>query len=281
MNISFATVLDDKYLKGYLITVNSLLEVTPNFNYQIIIFEWGDLSKNNKNIIKKLYKNVIFKRVDAKLYENHEFDEYYRKWTYNCNYRFDVFALKEYDTVVFFDCDIIFQNNINELLKYNSDFAACPLDRERVLQTDSQKCFDAGLMVIGNRFLNDDTRKMLIEEANKPPPIIPNFKAEKWLSDEPILNNFFKNDVFLLPKKYNTVVSDVTDEIFLEKPNFQYTGDKKPWDGTEIAEQFSKFTIECITKDQKKYLHSIRFKKLLNLVKKQIESLHKKDIKII
>lgn len=280
MNIAFSTVLDDKYLKGYLVTMNSLLESTPDFNYDVIIFEWGDLSENSKKIIKKLYKNVIFKKVDVKLYEKHEFDEFYRKWTYNCNYRFDVFALKGYNTVVFFDCDIIFQNNINDLLKYEADFAACPLDKERVLQTDSEKCFDAGLMVIGKRFLNNNTRKMLIEEANKQPPIIPNFKAEKWLSDEPILNNFFKNDVFLLPKKYNTVVSEVTDEIFLENPNFQYTGDKKPWDGSTIEEQFSKFTIECITKDGKKYLHSIRFKKLLFLVKKQIESLKQKNILI-
>jgi lipopolysaccharide biosynthesis glycosyltransferase len=280
MNVCFATVLDDKYLKGYLITMNSLLEATPDFSYDVMIFEWGDLSENSKEIIKKLYKNVIFKKVDVKLYEKHEFDDFYRKWTYNCNYRFDVFALKEYDTVVFFDCDIIFQNNINDLLKYDSNFAACSLDKERVLQTDSEKCFDAGLMVIGKRFLNYNTRDMLIKEANKTPPKIPNFKAEKWLSDEPILNNFFKNDVFLLPKKYNTVVSDVTDEIFLEKPNFQYTGDKKPWDGNTIDEQFSKFTIECITRDQKKYLHNIRFKKLLYLVKKQIESLLKKDIKI-
>lgn len=276
MRIAFATVLNDPYIKGCLLTINSMLINTPDFNYDIIIFEWGDLSLENKNLIKKLYPKTTFKMVDAKLYENHKFDEFYRKWTYNCNYRFDVFALEDYDKVIFFDCDIIFQNNVNELLDYDVDFGACFLDRQRVLQTDNVSCFDAGLMVIGKRFLNKNTRDGLIEEANKPPPIIDGFKAEKWLSDEPILNNYFKNHVVLLPQKYNMVVSEVKDDDFNKKPNFQYTGDKKPWNSDNLENQFSKFTLESLKKDGSNIMFQIRVKKLLFIVKNNIQSLKQK-----
>jgi lipopolysaccharide biosynthesis glycosyltransferase len=280
MKLGLVTVLNDSYLTGYLVTVNSMIRNTPNFDYDIIIYDWGELSEKSKEIIKKFYSRVIFKDVDKKLYENHEFDEYYRKWTYNCNYRFDIFTLVEYDKIIFFDCDIIFQNDLRDLLKYDVDFAACPLDKERVKQTDSNSCFDGGLMVIGKKFLTEKTRTELIEEANKPPPIIDGFKADKWLSDEPILNNYFKNDVFLLPKKYNTVASEITEENYKDIPNIQYTGDRKPWNADTLEEQFSEFTISEMKKDKQTFMYQIRFKKLLLPVQKEIEFLKQKNINI-
>ena len=44
--------------------------------------------------------------------------------------------------------------------------------------------FDGGLMVISNRYLNEKTKRDLIEIAFQ----------KKWSSDEPILNVFFTND---------------------------------------------------------------------------------------
>jgi lipopolysaccharide biosynthesis glycosyltransferase len=280
MKIALATVLNDSYLAGYLLTVNSMIRNSPNFDYDIIILDWGELSDDSKNVIKKLYSKVFFKKVDKKLYENHTFDEIHRKWTYNCNYRFDVFTLTDYDKVIFFDCDIIFQNDINELLILNYDFAACPLDRDRVKQTDSEFCFDAGLMVIGKKFLNERVRDELVEEGNKPPPVIDGFKAEGWLSDEPILNNYFKNYVFLLPKKYNTVASEITDETYKDQLNIQYTGDKKPWNSDILEERLSRFTIEQIKKDDKRFLFSIRFKRILLPINREIDFLKEKDIDV-
>jgi lipopolysaccharide biosynthesis glycosyltransferase len=55
MKIAFTTTLDDKYLLGFLITFNSILNSTPGFNYDLIIFEWGDLLEDSKNKIRELY----------------------------------------------------------------------------------------------------------------------------------------------------------------------------------------------------------------------------------
>jgi lipopolysaccharide biosynthesis glycosyltransferase len=94
MKIAFTTVLDDKYMIGFLVTFNSMLRASKNFNYDVVILEWGDLSDENKKIIKSLYDKVYFKKINTHLYENHKYDETWRTWTYNCNYRFDIFTKK-------------------------------------------------------------------------------------------------------------------------------------------------------------------------------------------
>ena len=61
MKKALVTLLDDKYLPGGLITINSLVNSSPNLDCEIIIFEWGTLSDESKNLLKKIYKNIIFK----------------------------------------------------------------------------------------------------------------------------------------------------------------------------------------------------------------------------
>jgi hypothetical protein len=124
MKVAFTTTLDDRYLSGFLITFNSILRNSKNFNHDLIIFEWGNLSDDSKTIIKQFYDKVTFKSVETDLYENHKYDETFRKWTYNCNYRFDIFTLEEYDRIVFFDCDMVFEIDTDELLAYDVDFGA-------------------------------------------------------------------------------------------------------------------------------------------------------------
>jgi hypothetical protein len=65
---AFVTTLDDTYIAGFLITLCSLLENSKDFKHDLVIFEWGKLSKLNKHIIRSLHKDVIFKKVDEKSY---------------------------------------------------------------------------------------------------------------------------------------------------------------------------------------------------------------------
>ena len=58
MKIAFTTVLDDKYLSGFLITLNSMLRSSKNFNYDVIVLEWGELSDESKEVIRSLYDKV-------------------------------------------------------------------------------------------------------------------------------------------------------------------------------------------------------------------------------
>jgi lipopolysaccharide biosynthesis glycosyltransferase len=280
MKYAFTTILNDRYLSGFLITFNSILRTCPDFNHDLIIFEWGDLSEDSKKIIKNFYKNVTFKFVEVNLYEKHDFDETFRKWTYNCNYRFDIFTLIEYDKVVFFDCDIVFQINVNELLELNVDFGACLIEKGRIAQIGDVDGFEAGLMVIGKKYLGDNIRKDLINIANKEAPKVDFLKTTKWTSDEPILNHYFLDKLTPIDSKFNLIISEVQNENFKNKINYQYTGHNKPWYSNIKEKQFSKYTIQKISETNKPYMKDIILRKLIKIVEDEINDLNKKGIDI-
>jgi lipopolysaccharide biosynthesis glycosyltransferase len=280
MKKAFTTVLDDRYISGFLITFNSILRSSKNFNYDLVILEWGLLSDRNKNIIKQLYDNVVFKRVDTKIYENHKFDETHRKWTYNCNYRFDAFTLTEYNRVVFFDCDMIFQIDVDEILKYDVDFGASAGGKFYVAQIGDKVGFDGGLMTIGKKYLNYETRDELIKIANSPAPHDENVNSLNWVSDEPILNTYFLDKITFLPDEFNRIVSDVKNHDFNIKNNFQFTGQNKPWNSKEKEKRFSDHAIETIAKNHTSYLYNIVLTKLNSIVNNEINALLEKNIDI-
>ena len=281
MRVAFTTILNDKYLSGFLITFNSILRSSKNFNHDLVIFEWGDLSNESKSIIKNLYNNVIFKSVETNLYENHKYDETFRKWTYNCNYRFDIFTLNEYDKVIFFDCDIVFQIDVDELLKIDVDFGACLTEKGKIPQIGDIDGFEAGLLIIGKKYLKDKTRRDLIDIANSEAPKIDFLETTKWTSDEPILNLYFLNKVKYIPRKFNLIVSEIQNNDFNKKNNYQYTGHNKPWYSDISERQFSAYALEKIALTANSpIMFKIILKKLNGIVKREIDDLLVKNIDI-
>jgi hypothetical protein len=275
LKVAFTTVLDDKYVVGFLITLCSILKSSKNFNYDIIVLEWGELSDENKNIILSLYDKVQFRKVEAHLYQDHEYDETWRKWTYNCNYRFDIFTFTEYDRVVFFDCDMIFEIDVEEILKYDVDFGSCEAGLGRVTQIQSRMGFDGGLMSIGKKYLNHKIREDLLQIANSPAPDDDNIKTNKWVSDEPILNTYFLDKITWLPEMFNLLISKVDNHNINKQNNYQFTGHNKPWYGTTFKEQFSEFAFDCVKRNEKPFMLNIILRKIIskyNIVVKDLLS---------
>jgi lipopolysaccharide biosynthesis glycosyltransferase len=239
--ICFTTVLSDSYIQGALVTIYSILQSTPNFNYDFIILDWGELSAANKAMLKKLYNKITFKKVDKDLYANCKYDSTYRNWKYNCNYRFDIFTLDMYDTVVFIDCDFLVLQNFKPLLNKNIDFGAVLSKKEYIPQLSSEKCFSAGLLIIGKKFLNNKVRSQLIKLSMKEPPKS-NLNIDLWMSDEPILNNFFINDLIPIHHKYNTLLYKYELDTLDKKHNIHFNGTQKPWNSREILQYFNEFS---------------------------------------
>jgi lipopolysaccharide biosynthesis glycosyltransferase len=281
--IAFVTVLDDNYIKGFFTTVISLLECSPNFDYDIVILDWGGLNDENKKKIKQFYNKVIFKKIEKEIYDKCKYDSTYRTWHYNCNYRFDIFLMSEYDKIIFFDCDIIFQLSAEELLSYDVDFGACEAMENGVVQINKKIGFDAGLMIIGKKYINKNVFDSLINISLSKPPIDEkiNFKSDFWVSDEPILNTYFLDKITWIPDKFNFLFSKMDFNKIKNKLNIQFTGHNKPWFEGGIEEKFSKFTIETISKNTNNQLKTtLIFKKALNLYKKQVDLLKNKNIYI-
>jgi lipopolysaccharide biosynthesis glycosyltransferase len=241
MKPAFVTTLDDSYFEGFLYTFGSILKNTPNFNYDLVILEWDELSLTNKDIIKKIYSNVYFKKVDIESYKNHKFSKKHRTWNYNCNYRFDIFTLN-YDFVVYFDCDILFELPATELLMYDVDFGACQMPKyKKYEQVKGSKVFNAGLMLIGKKYLNENTKRELIKIANEPPS-----KNTNWSGNQPILNKYFLDKIVWLPNKYNLISEDISIKSFSEKQNYHFVGKAKPWN-SDPSKRYEKYILSCVS----------------------------------
>ena len=274
MKYALTTTLNDAYFDGFLLTFNSILRTTADFNYDLVIFEWGELSDNNKNIIYKLYKNVIYKKIDQESYKNHKFKEIYRKWPYNCNYRFDIFTLNEYDKILYFDCDILFELSVDEILKYNFDFGACQMPNYKSYeQVKGAKIFNAGIMLVGKRFLNKKTKQELINLANT---------ETEWTGNQPIFNNYFLDKMEWLPNCYNLISEDINFELFNKKVNYHFVGHKKPWN-IDPNERFDKYILHkiAITTNGNIILNKMIYKKINEKYISEFMSLKEKGINLV
>ena len=240
--IAFCTVLDDKYIEGAKVSLYTLLQSNHDFNYDLKILDWGDLSNKNKNILYKIYKNIEFIPVITKDYNLCLFGEQMRKWNYNCNYRFDMFLLSNYRKVVFFDCDFYFQANLKNILNKNVNIAAVQSKKEYIPQINNDKCFSAGFMIVGEKYLNIETRDSLIKLSLTPAPES-NLNTILWSSDEPILNNFFIDDVTYIGKKYNTLIYNFDLQVLKNKHNLHFNGVNKPWNSKDIRDVFDSYSL--------------------------------------
>jgi lipopolysaccharide biosynthesis glycosyltransferase len=254
--IGFCTILNDFYFKGFLYTFASILKTTPNFNYELNIFEWGELNDDNKSIIKKIYNKVVFKKIDKNKYLNYKFDSEYREWKYNCAYRFEIFNLQEYSKIVYFDCDFLFEISMEELLKNDVRFGACQMQNKIYdVQVENQKVFNAGLMIIDNCFLNQKT----IDDLNcillSPPP-----QKNKWVGNQPILNKYFYDKITWIPDKFNTTSENISYKNINKNLNYHFVGNKKPWNTIK----YDRHILNCINKNNNNniMLNNIVFKNI-------------------
>jgi lipopolysaccharide biosynthesis glycosyltransferase len=280
MSLAITTTLDDNYFKGFLLTFGSILKTTKNFNHDLVILEWGYLGEHNKKIISKLYNKVVYKKVDVEAYRKHVFDDTFRKWNYNCNYRFDIFELTQYERVLFFDCDFIFEIDINEILDYEVDFGACLMSSyTEYAQVSGSKIFNGGLMSVGKKFLNSKTKEDLIKIANTPPPRKYGFL--NWVGNQPILNNYFLPMMDFLPERFNFLTEAITKDTFSEPKNYHFIGKRKPWHGNEFSEQFDKYILnEIKTRNYNLILYKMVLKKLIEKYQNIVEFLLEKNINI-
>ncbi len=225
VKIACCSTLNDLYFNGFLTFFYSLITNTPSFNYPYYIFTWGDLSEKNISLLKNIYSNFIIRNINNSDYEGCEYNTKWRTWDINCINRFEIFTLEEYDRVIFFDADLLCIKNIENLFKENVEFGACELPRYLEVDHPSVfnkklKSFNGGLMSISKKYLNNKTKKNLIDIAF----------SKKWTNDEPILNSYFNNTkVTFLSKQYCTLTYDLTHTTFNAAKILHFIGVNKPW----------------------------------------------------
>lgn len=254
MKYAYVTTVCDIYFKGFLMTFNSILMSHKDFNHDLIIFECDNLSDQNKKTIQKLYNNVYFKKINKESYRNDVFDKSVRDWKdFKPTYRFDIFTLKEYEKILYFDCDIIFEIDMNHLLSDDDiKFGVSQMvSYSEYYQTKSNKIFNAGVMIIDNTFLGDNIKKDLIDLSKAPPPKNSKYEDKNWVGNQPILNNYFENKINWIDEKYNLTIDRLYKKIFLEKNNYHLIGSKKIWSDGDLYSRFDRHVINTIKQNQK------------------------------
>jgi lipopolysaccharide biosynthesis glycosyltransferase len=238
--IACCTTLNDTYFKGFITFFHSVLKHNPNFNYPYVILTWGQLSEDNIKLLHSIYPNFIIKQIVNEDYADCQYSTVWRTWTINCNNRFDVFTLDEYDKIVFLDADMLCLGDISYLFECDVRFGACLTQSEidhPAKYNKSLKSFNGGLMVISRDYLNLKTKRELIDISLQ----------KKWSSDEPILNMYFDNTkTTFLPKEYNTLSSEINLDNLATAKIIHFVGHKKPWDGDSYRERYDEFVYHGI-----------------------------------
>lgn len=237
MSNAIVMLIDDNSFPGACVTIQGIKE-HAKLNYDLVVYTWNKLSENNKKNLLKINNKIIFKEIPEADYINCKFGELPRVWDYNCAFRFEIFTLSEYNKILYIDCDFLIQNNITQLFKLKSNFGAVKAAEDYMAQGD--KRFNAGLLLIDNMYLCKKVKEELIAINLQPAPIFNN--SQEWISDEPVLNTYFK-DITYIKKKFNYLVTTLeVDDI--DNNNYHFNGTVKPWQ----TDTFYKAYNECFLK---------------------------------
>jgi len=273
MSTVYITTLNNFFIHGALITINTILKCCKS-TPEIKILYWEEITDYNKQLLSKICSNIKYQKIKTEDYPLAQFDINHRKWEYNCHYRYDIFDV-EADRVVYFDCDIIFNTVLEELLSFNVDIGAVYRPPGTIVQIGDRAGFDAGILTVGKKYLNKRTKLELIQLSQQLPPIDRYIKSSNWVGNEPVLNTFF-NTATPLPEKFNLCTDVIDSNNIGGTNNIQFIGHKKPWSGTGVSEQFDEYIINKIVKNNGKFYSEIILKKLLKIYNREkaaVESL--------
>jgi lipopolysaccharide biosynthesis glycosyltransferase len=217
-----------------------LLIHNPWFNLDFLILTDGNLSDKSISELYKIYSRI--KIINAKKDDFIQCRETTEKWNLNLFYRFDVFDFEylNYDKIVMIDSDMLILKDISDLLNFNCNFGACRKYPDILPELNCQEnnFFNCGLILISRENITRHHKDRLIKIV----------KEKNWSSDQPVLNLYFRNTVFFLPEKYNTVSSAVTTENLNHISILHFHGPLKPWFYEDTKKCFSDFVPKLLVK---------------------------------
>lgn len=215
-------IATENYLEELAITVINILKYLTDDTDLIIFldFEHPVLSK-----LQRLHKNIKYKKINKEQYNKLSFENPWRKWQYNCGYRFEIFTLTEYERICYIDLDIIIKDNFFNIFDHNCDIGFCLNRVGSIPEFKHALGFNAGVCAVSKKYLNLDIRDKLISIAAR----------KDFSSDEAVLFAYFGNKYTVLPNEYNTISSFIdSEEIYNKGKIIHFIGHKKPWNSSVI-----------------------------------------------
>ena len=207
-NITCGT--DDNYAQHCLAMLCSLFDnnIEKFFVVHILINKLSAVYRNNILSLAERYTNVIhFYEMDDSEFFGMKFKKK-RPLTNAAYYRLKLpSTLKDIDTVLYLDCDMIVLGDVDEIFNIDLNgyaLAACndampynDLHRRQLNHPVGTKTFCSGIMYINLDYWRSvDSEEKCFEFARKD-------RCPVYLHDQDVFNYVFKNQWYLLPPKWN------------------------------------------------------------------------------
>ncbi|MFB8776902.1 glycosyltransferase [Streptomyces broussonetiae] len=235
--IAFASFVDENYLPGFLVLLRSLALSNPDVCEDFIVLH-DDLKPSSVARIRALHPRVVFRRVDADHYETYakgDQDNYLVRKAY---FILDVFRIRDYDTVITLDTDMVVLDSIAELLSLREGLAAVPQFFY------GQHKLNSGLLVIQKEYLTDEFCRKIDQVGRSG-----SYELDKH--DQGILNAVLDGDFVRLDARYNFVKRRLSGDLAVPEDTaiLHFTGRHKPWQGGEAGydkaqERWREFDID-------------------------------------
>lgn len=229
-----AFILSDNYFDQLKVALYTLLKYNK-IDFDIVLFyDNKENLQNIKSIVKK-YKEpkFVFKKINSNYYKDIDFCNENRAWGITPGYRFEVFKLKDYDEVLYLDCDILITKNILDIFNVSGEIIVCKLSPATSHKFAAQNGFNAGIMLIRKKYLNYKTWKKIINFS----------KLFKDISGNQILlNRFFNNSTTFVDQTYNVTTDLLTSELLTNGKIFHFIGSKKPIN-KELKNSFNNYVL--------------------------------------
>ncbi|MFJ2648877.1 glycosyltransferase [Streptomyces sp. NPDC087420] len=219
--IAFASFVDENYLPGFLVLLRSLALSNPGVCEDFIVLHDG-LRPASVAKIRALHPRIDLRRVDAERYESYakgDQDNYLVRKAY---FILDVFRIRDYDTVITLDTDMVVLGELGDLLKLRDGLAAVPQFFY------GQHKLNSGLLVIQKEYLSDEFCARIDATGRSG-----DYELDKH--DQGILNAVLDGDFVQLDARFNFVKRRLSGDLEVpdETAILHFTGRHKPWQGGE------------------------------------------------
>jgi lipopolysaccharide biosynthesis glycosyltransferase len=221
--VAFASFVDENYLPGFLALLRSLALSNPDVCEDFIVLH-DDLRPGSIARIRALHPRIVLRRVDAEHYESYakgDQDNYLVRKAY---FILDVFRVRDYDTIITLDTDMVVLDGLGELLKLREGLAAVPQFFY------GQHKLNSGLLVIQREYLSDAFCAKIDAVGRSG-----DYELDKH--DQGILNSVLDGGFVRLDPRYNFVKRRLSGDLPVPDDTaiLHFTGRHKPWQGGEAG----------------------------------------------
>jgi lipopolysaccharide biosynthesis glycosyltransferase len=240
---SVVVIATENYLQELAITVFNVTKYLPDDIDLIVLVDFDSPFLDK---IKTLHKNIKIRKINKDRYKHLSFENLWRKWQYNCGYRFEIFTLSEYEKICYMDLDIIIKDNFIDIFNFEGDACFCLNAIGSIPEFKKAMGFNAGICTVTNKYLTQEMVDRLISIAAR----------KDYTSDEAVLFSFFGNKYTVIPREYNTL------SAFINKPEdydrakiVHFIGHLKPWNES-VSTSFDEYVIRLIGLSNCRFLYA-------------------------